>query len=376
MKTTKITIIITLLLSISSIAQVRQSFEAETEAGYEYNYFRSPDEVHFNGQIFTANDLIESSIYQDIKLDYDFRNIWGKNRIRFSASPRARVFYENIDDSYWSLASHIKYDYDLDRKTRILAEVSFRRMNREGLGGEQDVLINPLGFTNYGLKAGARFEPRNNNQTTVQAFYNFRDFDKFGIRDLQFDEFGIQFRTEQEFEVNNLEHNYGIMGHIKKRKYDTFNASDVITAGKRDWDYLNLNAYYELPFSKTFKVRPSYQYFVRIDNMGGRSNFRQYGPGIRLRFDNDKTLVRAAFRSLTRDYKNIDARDNNGLTGEKIKYKYANLDFDIEHQLEGGLILTATVDSRIRTTNYTDFRARSFRNYKNQYVGLGVKLEL
>ena len=373
--TTKITII-ALLLSAVSIAQVKHSFEAETEAGYEYNYFRSPGEVHQNGQIFTASDLIESSIYQDIRLDYDFRKRWGKNRIRFSASPWARLYYENLEDSYWSLSTNVKYDYRLNRDTRILGEVSFKRRNREGLGGDQDVLINPLGYSNYGVKAGARFEPIQKNKTTVLAFYNFRDFDEFGVRDLQYDEFGIQFRSEQEFEVNNLEHEYGITGYVRKRLYDTFNASNVITAGERDWDYLKLTGYYNFPISKNFKIRPSYEYFVRVDNKNSRSNFNQFGPSIRLRYDNKKTTVRSTFRYLTRNYTNLEARDNNGLLGENIKYNYALFNLDAEHQLESGLILTATVYSFIRDTNFTDVTARSFRGYTNQYAGVGVKWKI
>lgn len=374
MKTIKITII-ALIFSTVITAQVKQSFEAETQAGYEYNYFKSPDEVHQNGTIFTEDDLIESSIYQYVALDYNYRKKWKKSRFRFSAQPEARVFYENIDDSYWSFFTNAKYDYNINKGTRLLSEVSFKRMNREGLDGAQDVLINPLGYTNYGAKAGVRFEPLKNNKTTLMALYNFKDFDEFGIRDLQYNEMGVQFRTEQAFKVNNLRHKYGLTGYVTKRKYDTYNASDVISEGERNWSYFKATAYYTYPIGKRLDVKPSFVYYLRTDK-AKRSGFSQYGPAISLSYKDKKTKIRTSFKYITRNYDKIEARDNNGLINEKIQYNYADFALNAEHKLKDNLSLTATVYSRIRETNYTNVNARSFRAYRNQYAGIGVKWEI
>lgn len=362
-----------MLLYVTVQGQSKIQFSSETQGGYEYNYFKSPKQILQNGTLLTEDDLISSSIYQDINLDFDYSKVWEKHRFRASITPRARLFYDNFDDSYWSLVARAKYDYEISRYTKLFSELNFRRMNREGLDGAQDVLINPLGYTNYGANAGVEFQPFTKHTTSVELFYNFRDFDKFGIRDLEFHEFGVQFKTEQKFKPSKRTHRIGVDGYFKKRLYDTFNASDVIPNGKRDWSYIRLNPYYELPISRYFKIKPSFLYYVRIDNLEDRSGFTQLGPELKLRFKNDKTKIISNVSYITRDYKTLNAFDNNGQTGEKIEYQYVNFSLDLEHQISKQFFITTSLYSRVRSTNYTDISARSFRSYRNQYAGIGIK---
>ncbi|WP_299433691.1 hypothetical protein [uncultured Aquimarina sp.] len=376
MNTTKISITILLALtSIVSYGQSKNMFKVETQAGYEYNYFRSPDEIRTGGIVLTKDDLISSSFYQDLELDYKYRYTWNKNRFRVSANPFSRIFYENSDDSYWSLNVNAKYDYKFSRETTLFAEARFIRMNREGLGGDQDVLINPLGYTNYGGTLGVKFVPFRNNELAVEGFYNFRNFDAFGVRDLQYSEFGVQFSSVQSFKVNKLKHKLGVTVYAKKRRYDTFNASEIESDGERDWDYLKGTLYYKLPFSKRLEIKPNFAYYVRIDNSTNRSGFNQFGPGIAIKYDNDKTKIKGSFSFITRNYTDIEARNTDGLIGEDLKYEYSNFQLDGAHKIGSGFSITATMFSRIRSTNYSDIDARSFRNYRNQYAGVGILWE-
>ncbi len=362
------------VISVSGIAQEHQhDFQVETQGGYEYNYFRSPDEVLFEGVLLTRDSLIRSSSYQDLTLDYKYKYKWKRDRLRVSAKPEARFFYDQTDDSYWSLDTRIKYDHKFSKNTALLAETVFKRMAREGLGGAQDVLINPLGYTLYGASIGALFGIVPKNETKLEAFYNFKDFDAFGIRDLQYDEFGIQFKTEQDHRVRGKTHTYGLSGYIKKRLYDTFNASEVVSDGVRDWSYWKTSVYYEFPFGEKLELEPSFTYYQRIDNAEDRSGFRQYGPKLKVVFDNDRTRIRASAEYLMRSYASFEARDNTGPIGENIRYGYADLSLKAEHQVSDNLFLTATAFSRVRQTNYSDINARSFRGYRNQYAGLGIK---
>lgn len=368
----------TFILFIYTIgfSQSKNTFDIETQGGYEYNYFKSPKEVRVNDSVLTKEDLISSSIYQDFSINYKYRYKWEKNRVRLFLNPFSRIFYENFDDSYWSLDTRAKYDHRFTKKTTFLAEVRFKRMNREGLGGDQDVLINPLGYTNYGATAGIKIIPFNANEMILEGFYNFKNFDAFGVRDLQFDEFGIQFYSDQSFTVNRLEHKLGMNIYFKKRKYDTFNASEIDTDGKRDWDYIKGSLFYELPFSEKFKIKPNFVYYARIDNSTGRSGFNQFGPGINMKYKNKVTKVRTSLSFITRKYKEIEARNTEMAIGENLKYQYANFHLNASHQIGNGFSLTATLYSRVRSTNYTDIDARSFRNYRNQYAGIGVLWEL
>ena len=372
MKAIKITWL-PLLLTLTISAQVKRDIEVETLSGYEYNYFKSPEEVRQNGTIFLGEDLIESSYFQDISVDYDYSKKWKNNRFRFSVNPYARIFYENLEDSYWSLLGNAKYDYKITKTMKLLAEASVKRMNRKGLDGEQDLLINPLGYTNFGTKGGMEFKLSKNNRTKVMAFYNFRDFDKYGVRDLQYNESGVELRTTQLFKRNDLRHRYGLQAYIKKRNYDTYNASNIIPDGKRDWSYFKATVFYEHPFSKSLRFRPSFVYYTRNDNNDDRSSFKQFGPSLGIKFDQNNTRVRSNIKYVIRKYQSIEARDNNGLTGEKIKYNYFDFTLDIKQKLNENLFLIATVYSRIRTTNYSDIDARSFRDYRNQYLGLGFQ---
>lgn len=186
---------------------------------------------------------------------------------------------------------------------------------------------------------------------------------------------GVQFKTEQVFKVNSLTHKYGLTGFVKKRKYTTYNATLLIPEGERHWGYFKTTAFYTYPIAKQLEVKPSFVYYLRTDK-DKRSGFNQYGPGISLRFSNKNTKVRTSFQYLTRNYNEIEARDNNGLINEKIQYNYANFVFNAEHSLSDHISLTSTVYSRIRQTNYTSVAARSFRGYRHQYAGIGVKWEI
>lgn len=355
----------------------KQKFRIGTIAGYEYNYFKSPTEVSQDGVLFTEQDLISSSTYKDVFASYRHDIKWRGNRLKFHLNPATRLFYENFDDSYWSLVANVRYTKELTDKTKFLSQLSFKRMNREGLDGAQDVLINPLGYTNIGAKVGLEIRPIPQNKTEVLAFYNFKDFDAFGIRDLQFNEFGVQLGSEQQFRANRLKHTYGLNAYLKKRLYNTFNASDVIPDGKRDWSYAKVTAFYELPISRTLEIEPSYTYYLRIDHLDKRSGFTQTGPSLDITYKNDLTRIRANAKYLTRNYTTLEARDNSGLIGEKIQYQYLDLALNAEHRLgSSAFYLVAEAYSRVRSTNYTDIEARSFRGYTNQYAGLGMRWEL
>ncbi|MDC8002862.1 hypothetical protein POV27_02245 [Aureisphaera galaxeae] len=357
-------------------AQTEQKWELETQGGYEYNYFKSPDQLIRDEVLLEADSLISSSAFQDVRASYRLKKEWGYHGFSLYASPEARIFYDQTDDSYWQARIRANYSYKWTRKLKFLAEVSFKRMNREGLDGAQDVLINPLGYTNYGVAAGVEGRWLKRNKTTLEVFYNFRNFDAFGIRDLQFDEKGVTLSSVQSFKPNELKHRFGISGTYKQRLYDTFNASNEVPNGERDWRYLRGNVFYEFPISKAVEVVPSYQISIRTDVLEERSGFTQYGPKLALRVTTPRTKIRGSFSYLTRDYRTLEARDNEGLIGEKIKYEYANFNLSLEHSLGNNLYATLSAYSRVRTTNYTDLEARSFRGYTNQYVGIGFSWQL
>lgn len=367
--------ICTLLIftAIFSFAQERHRFELGTLAGYEYNYFKSPDELVVDGDSLTEEELIASSSFLDVFADYDYRFKKKGHRLRFSASPYARIFQENPSDSYWSLDAALKYDYRLSKNAKFLAELNFKRMNREGLDGAQDVLVNPLGYTNYGAASGFEFKPSQNNKTTVEGFYNFKNFEAFGIRDLEFNEYGGRVTTKQEFRPGRYEHAVGLTAYYKKRLYQTFNAEDNPQNGQRDWDYAKVTAFYEFPIGATIQVEPQLTYYGRFDRLANQSGFQQYGPGLRFKFDNDKTKVRASVKYQIRDYTQILAPG----TQDLLRYTYTDFSLDFERELPlKGLYLIATAYSRFRETNTVSLTARSFRGYTNQYAGIGVRWKL
>ncbi|UJH67373.1 hypothetical protein [Allomuricauda sp. SCSIO 65647] len=362
----------TILILISALchSQERHRFEAGSQTGYEYNYFKSPEQLVVDGSLLNENDLIASSGYLDVFADYDYRYKWKGHRLRASVSPYARLFQENRSDSYWSLNATLKYDYKLSKKTKFLAEINFQRMNREGLDGAQDILVNPLGYTNYGGAVGLSFVPIQKNKTTIEGFYNFKNFDAYGVRDLQFNEFGLRLATKQKFRPGRYEHAFGFSAYYKKRLYDTFNAEDTLQNGQRDWDYAKVTAFYELPVGNNFELEPQLTYYGRFDRLENRSGFNQYGPGLRLRFDNDKTKISAAAKYLVRDYDVLSAPGSNG---ENLRYRYMDVSLKFEHQLPiKGLFFTGIAYSRFRETNTVDLSSRSFRGYANQYAGIGL----
>ncbi|MEO0900718.1 MAG: hypothetical protein AAFY00_01425 [Bacteroidota bacterium] len=358
------------LITSLCFGQERHRFEIGSQTGYEYNYFKSPDQLLLNGTLLNENDLIASSGYLDVFADYKYRFKRKGHRLRVSLTPYARIFQENTSDSYWNLDAVLKYDYKLSKKSKLLAEINFQRMNREGLDGAQDILVNPLGYTNYGAAGGVSFEPLKMNKTTFEGFYNFKNFDAFGVRDLQFNEYGLRMATKQEFKPGRYEHAFGFMAYYKKRLYDTFNGEDIPQTGRRDWDYSKVTLFYELPIGSALELEPSMTYYGRFDRLEKRSGFSQYGPGMRLRFDNDKTKVSTALKYYVRDYTEISAP---GSGGENLKYQYFDISLRFEHQLPiKGLLFTGRAYSRLRETNTVNLASRSFRGYTNQYAGIGL----
>lgn len=357
-------------------AQSRDYLDIKTLAGYEYNYFRSPKKVERDGILYSEDNVLASSIYQDFYLDYDLYYKWSKNQIKVGATPEARLFYENFDDSYWQVSSEVVFSRDLSENTEYNAEINFRKKDRQGLDGDLDVLLIPLGFVEYGAITGLEFSPFDNNVTEFEAFYNFKNYDNYGVRDLEYDEFGVNLDTEQVFEKNELTHVFGITSYLKKRLYNTFDASDEQPNGERDWSYFKLAGYYEYPLTKNFRVEPSFEYMQRIDNGRDRSGYTEYGPNLKLNFDNDRLDFWTTIEYLRRNYDAIEARDNNGSIGEFTQYGYTNFRLVGDYWLTKNWSMTADVYSKIRSSNYTDFSARSFRAYRNQYAGLGIKWKM
>ncbi|MGD1945891.1 MAG: hypothetical protein ACFB0A_06455 [Croceivirga sp.] len=362
------------LTSVFLSAQERHRFELGSQTGYEYNYFKSPDALLVNGVLLNENELIASSAYLDVAFDYDYRYKWKANRIRISASPFTRIFQESLEDSYWSLDVVGKYDRKLGKKTKLLGEVNFERMNREGLDGAQDVLVNPFGYTNYGVSTGLELRPFKAHKATLEAFYNFKNFDAYGTRDLQFNEYGLRLGTKQEFRPGRYEHAFGFRMYYKKRLYDTFNSNLDPQDGKRNWDYAKIVGFYDLPINGTFEISPQVTYYGRYDRLEQQSGFQQYGPGLRLRFDNDITKISAVIKYQIREYTSIKAP---GADNTSLRYQYTDMALTFEHQLPlKGLLFTGTAYSRFRETNTIDLAARSFRGYTNQYVGVGLTWRL
>ena len=354
-------------------SQERHRFKLGSQTGYEHNYFKSPGQVLVNGTLLTESDLIASSGYLDIFMDYDYRYKWKANRLRVSIQPFARLFQEQMGDSYWNLDMAMKYDHKLSKSAKLLGELTFERMNREGLDGAQDVLVNPLGYTNYGVSGGMEWRPFTKNKTTVEGFYNFKNFDAYGVRDLEFNEYGIRLGMKQQFRPGRYDHAFGLNTYYKKRLYETFNSEQTPQTGKRDWDYAKVTGFYELPLNAVWEVAPQLTYYGRFDRLENRSGFHQYGPGLRLRFDNEKTKIHAMVKYQMRAYADIQAPG----TTDLLRYEYTDFSLNVEHQLPiTGLFFTARAYSRFRETNTEDLASRSFRGYTNQYAGIGLLWKL
>ena len=186
-------------------------------------------------------------------------------------------------------------------------------------------------------------------------------------------EYGIKLSSEQEFTVNKLKHKYGVDAYLKKRLYDTFNASDIDSEGERDWSYIKIVPFYEFPLSRQLELEGSFQYYRRIDNLIQRSGFNQFGPELSFRYKNKGTKIYTNTSYIIRNYTDIEAQDDDGPINDKVKYEYVNFRLNAERELTDQLSLVGTVYSRIRTTNNTNIEARSFRNYRNQYISIGLK---
>lgn len=375
----KTTTIIT-LLCFATLSWGQQSedhdLRVNTLSGYEYNYLKSPDEVLFEGNIIGRDSLINSSVYQDIDLRYSFKKDWEYSKFRLSASPEARFFYEQPEDSYWRFTLNLDYQLKISKRMNYLASASFKRNDREGLNGAQDILINPLGYTQYQVQTGINYRPFKYHRLELLGGFRHKNFDQFGVRDLEYNQFEVVLHSYQRFKVGRRFQKFGVEMAARKRLYQTLNSTNDIPNGERDWDYLDATAYAELRFSESFRLTPAFNYYQRIDQLIDRSGFTQFGPRLDLRYSTSRLYLSVSSAFNTRNYKSFEARGPGGPLGEKIKYEYVNFRFTGSWQINPNLYLRAEVYSRVRSTNYTDISARSFRNYRNQYAGLGLQWRL
>lgn len=379
MKTTSLLTVV-LLFSIHVFAQKEKNIDNELEVtaltGYEYNYFKSPSKVIFNDILLTEDDLVASSPFQNIDLNYDYKRKWNGNKIWLSASPEFRYFNENADDSYWSLKIKGRYDYRITKALKLDTDIYFRRMAREGLDGDQDVLINPLGYSLLGGSAGLDLDIGRDIQMEVAAFFNHKNYDKYGVKDLKYNEFGVDFNIQQEFELLKTKHELGLSTYLKKRLYETYDAFDEEPYGTRDWNYWKGELFYKTNLTKRLEFDTDFAYLIRTDLGANRSGYEQYGVSLGLDYENKRLDIGLGAELLNRKYTAISARDNEGQIGEMTKYKYLNLSFDIQYSLSKHFTVSAEAYQRVRNTNYTDLSARSFRGFTYQFAGLGVIYEL
>lgn len=347
-------------------------FSTQTQVGYEYNFLKSPDKLIVDDVLLQAKDLVLSSVYQDIDVKFQYNIRWNKSEFNTQIRPIYKVYYQSMEDSYWNISVISKYNRNLSKNLNFLIRATYKKIIREGLDNDQDFIVNPLGFSSYGLVTGLQFQPLKNNKTTLGFLYNYRDFDATDIRDTNINEIGIYLNTEEQLVIANKIHSFGFKAFFKNITHETIILENQSLNRKRKWNYFKLNPFYQIAINKRIKVAPSFIYSSRIDKES-TSSFTIFGPELKLKWMNQKTLATFTFSYLSRKYKDIYAQDSLGVIDEKATLNFVSFNVKAEHKLTKKIRLNASIFSRIRNTNNTSHRSRSFSHFRNQYAAIGLK---
>ncbi len=368
-------LIIGLLSSGVGISQIQSEFEMETASGYMHNIFRSPSSFIDEDELFGKDDLIRSSIYQDMGFKGIFKKFWKNENISLRLYPKGRLFLSDTEATFYTVYSRFRYEKNFSRKTRLWLTSHWNLRDREGENLDDNELRTPLGYRHLDISAGLFFRLYDQHRGFINLEIGNRNYQDAESNDLQYDYYTINTVFRNVFERPEGWHSYGIEAQLSKRLYERTYFEPEVPKETRDWSYIVLEPFYRWPVSKNWRLRGGVEWSKRKDNNKGTFTYRQIRPSLELRYKNEKWLIETEGSYTIRDFDGLNATNSAEEILGKLNFKYYRLKVDIEYELGRKLYLTANMYVNNRNSNRTNINTITFRSYDYYYAGIGLRFE-
>lgn len=370
----RILYIIILVYSSQVFAQFDTKFSLETQTGYEHNIFRSPDRfINEDDDVLSADDLLVSSFYQEVKFRGLLKYKWKEQSLTFRAIPRLRSFFSEADASYWEIASQVRYDNTLSKKTKWFVTARHKYRNREGINQDENEFTTPLGYRSFSVSSGLHFRLYKQNRTLVSATYGNKNYDATANNALSYNYYNIHTTFRNVFWNRHLFHSYGVKIDFTNRFYTREYTDEERANQTRDWKYISIAPFYSYPISEAVKITPSIAYERRIDADNNRFSYTQFVPELAISHKTKSLKFQLKGQYISRTFDKITATDINDDAVGKLKYKYVRLTASAEKKLTKNLSLTVNGYLNTRNSNQTQLTTLAFRSYDAYYAGIGLK---
>ncbi|WP_353779025.1 hypothetical protein [Winogradskyella sp. 3972H.M.0a.05] len=347
----------------------------ETQSGYEFNILKNPKTLEIEDELMNRDDLWQNSFYQDVNGYVSYTYKASKNKLRWNASTRNRLYFEQQDFNRYKFTTALNYQFKSSEvgHTRWETDLEFQIKEQNIINNDEAFLRTPFSYKRYTLTTGLHFRPIKQNRTYLEVGFIHKDYDPTETRDFQYNALTAMLETKNVFWSNHKLHKYGVILNYQNRIYDERSLTGA-NITNRKWQYISGTAFYEFPITKQWSVEPEFSIMKRNDNTTqGNASYFQWSPTLSTSYKTGDWKLKARVGYRNRVYNDLQANTNEGLLTENIQYDYFTAYVDLERRLNKNLFLTLTASSINRDSNQTAVTSTAFRSYENHYIGLGLK---
>ena len=341
-----------------------------TSFGYESNINKSPNSFTENNILYKKEQLHLNSTFQDVFLDLKYAKKWKSNVLRASLSPEMRYYYSEPSSKITIINSRLKHTYFLSKKLKLESNLRYKIKDRKGADFEDIELRTPLGYNLFNLSSGIHFSLHKNNKTFTEFSYSKKNFDKSDIRKVEYNMYSLNIKYTNNLTTNNLNSTYGISLELHNRDYN-INYFNENRNNYRNWIYINLSAFYEIPITNNWNLKPAFYYENRIDKTDNTFGYSQIKPSLSINYSNEKFSTNFRTDLYIRDFKNLQAFDSNNLNIDNLEYIYSKIITTSKYHLTNNSTLLLEAYYLDRKSNNTNINTQAYRSYTNYYIGTG-----
>lgn len=361
-----------ILFVIKSAAQIKTHISLESNSGYEENIFKAPKHFLENGILKDKRDLYRSSFYHEGGLRFLAKKRWKNQSLSFRFNPRGIYYFSENQSSYFTFLSGLRYNNELNKKTKWQVNTWYRIKNRDGINVDGSELNFPLGNNHFGLTTSLDFRLYKPNRSSVKLIYGNRDYKESNNKKLNYNAIGINTVIRNVFKRKSGWHSYGIdVNYLTKY----FTQKDLISNNSSSFNWKDVSArmFYRYPLTKELDLSPDFEYKIRSDSNNDKFSYQQFKPSLNLTYKNKKADVNLIGSYINRKYKTLEATDNNWTSLGKLTYQYYQVKLESEYRLNKKLSLTLLGFLNNRMSNKTNINSIYFRGYDYYKISLGIK---
>ncbi len=369
-----------LLLYISAFAQLEYELNAFFQSGYENNIFHSPSTyIDRDGVLFNEDSLIQSDAMNGVGWDLELEREYGKkHRLRLQNSGWFRYYSDYNSANQSDIDIELKYDYEVNRKFELGAEVWGSKSNRIGTNVLGDELTKNFAYNEIGMEGFLEAKLWDKAEGTLEMGWRYRNFrNEPGVESLTYTESAVSIDIKQEFGNKDLEQYLGLQIEYKNKPYrertanDSFGYSGDPMYPERHWRYLTGVLSYGLQIMKYWELEPFFKLRHRADLFQDYFDYNQIGYGITLGYEKKRFEMELDFSFREKQYLIRKAPQETSPFPD-LNYRYFKYGLKLEYNVFKTLVLIGEFNLIQRKTNVSIETMKTRRSYDRSNLSLGL----